>query len=382
VSFLGFGCYDHYVPSICDAITSRSEFATAYTPYQPEISQGTLQAIFEFQTAISELAGLPVANASLYDGATAAAEAATLAQQITRRSKVVMLRTVHPQVREVVRTYAYSYGLDVVEVDYDRETGTTSSDALTSELSADVACVIVQQPNVFGSLEDAPSLCEAASAVGAVPVVSCDPLSLGVLEAPGNYGAGIVVGEGQALGNHPSFGGPSFGFMAAEERFLRRMPGRLVGRTVDAVGNPGFVLTLQTREQHIRREKATSNICTNQALNALSGIVYMSWLGPKGLEQIGKVLLDRTETVRAKLRSLPKLSFVFDGPSFKEQVVRLDRPALGVIDACSPFGVHPGYAIGNDYPELGPNALLVAVTERRSASDIDLLHSTLGEVLA
>jgi glycine dehydrogenase subunit 1 len=203
-----------------------------------------------------------------------------------------------------------------------------------------------------------------------------------VLEAPGEYGAGIVVGEGQSLGNHPSFGGPSFGFMAAEERFLRRMPGRLVGRTVDAVGNPGFVLTLQTREQHIRREKATSNICTNQALNALSGIVYMSWLGPEGLERIGQVIIDRTRAVRNRLSSIAGIGFMHDGPVFQEQVVQLPTSAHDVIEACAERGLNPGYAIGDDYESLGPNALLVAVTEQRSAEHIELLGSTLEEVLA
>jgi glycine dehydrogenase subunit 1 len=381
VSFLGYGSYDHHVPAVCGAITSRSEFATSYTPYQPEISQGTLQAIFEFQTAISELAGLPVANASLYDGATAAAEAMYLSEQTTRRSQAVVLRTVHAQVRETLRTYARAYGMDLVEVEYDPATGTTPVAAVAAAVGADTACVLVQQPNVFGALEDAPALVAAATAAGAVPVVSCDPLSLGLLEAPGAYGAGIVIGDGQALGNAQSFGGPAFGFMAAGEQFTRRMPGRIVGRTVDAEGRGAFVLTLQTREQHIRRDKATSNICTNQALNALSGIVYMSWLGPGGLERMGILLADRIEQVRARLEAVPGVSAAFEGPAFKELAVRLPIPAAEAISRCAEVGVHPGFDLGTDYPELGHDVLLVAVTEQRTDADIELLASALGQAV-
>lgn len=382
LSFLGFGCYDHYVPAVCGAITSRSEFATAYTPYQPEVSQGTLQAIFEFQTAISELAGLPVSNASLYDGSTAAAEAMYASEQITRRHRAVVLGTVHPHVRAVLATYAHAYDMHLDCVDPDLSSGTTPSEAISQYLGDDVACVILQQPTVFGTLEHAPSICELARACGAVPVVSCDPLSLGVLEAPGSYGAGIVIGDGQALGNAMSFGGPSFGFMAAEERFTRRMPGRIVGRTQDATGTAAYVLTLQTREQHIRRDKATSNICTNQALNALAGIVYMSWLGSTGLDHMGRLLLDRTVRLATTLGDIAGVRVLHEGPCFKERVIELPVPASEVIEHARTQGVHPGYAIGDDYPELGDRSLLVAVTEQRTNADIDRLAEVIKEVVA
>lgn len=380
VSFLGYGAYDHFVPSVCQAITSRSEFATAYTPYQPEISQGTLQAIFEFQTAICELTGLPVSNASLYDGATAAAEAMYVSEQVLGRTNVVVLKSVSSQIRSVLHTYARAYGMNIEEIDYDSATGITPVDAIRAAINQDTACVIVQQPNAFGAFELAPDICAVANEHGAVPVVSCDPLSLGVLEAPGNYGAGIAVGDGQPLGNVPGYGGPSFGFMSADERFLRRMPGRIVGQTVDAAGDRAYVLTFQTREQHIRREKATSNICTNQALNALAGIVYMSWLGPRGLDDLGTLLLDRSAQVVTALSEIG-VTQTFTGTAFKEQVFTLPKSAKLVIAECKKHGVNPGYAIGSDYPELGENAILVAVTEKRSDADIELLSSTLKEVL-
>ncbi len=382
LSFLGFGCYDHYVPAVCAAITSRSEFATAYTPYQPEVSQGTLQAIFEFQTAISELAGLPVSNASLYDGATAAAEAMYASEQITGRHRAVVLGTVHPHIRDVLTTYARAYDMQLDCVEFDVASGITPVDTVAQYLGDDVACVIMQQPTVFGTLEHAPSICELVRSHGAVPVVSCDPLSLGVLEAPGAYGAGIVVGDGQALGNTMTFGGPSFGFMAAEERFTRRMPGRIVGRTKDAEGTTAYVLTLQTREQHIRRDKATSNICTNQALNALAGIVYMSWLGATGLEQMGAVLLDRSARLIDKLGAIDGVRILHPGPQFKECVIELPIPARTAIAYARSQGIHPGYAIGAEYPQLGDRALLVAVTEQRTNDDIDRLAEIIREVVA
>jgi glycine dehydrogenase subunit 1 len=381
ISFLGYGSYDHFVPAVCRSITSRSEFATAYTPYQPEISQGTLQAIFEYQSAICAITGLPVSNASLYDGATAIAEAAYVSEQTTRRSKVVVLRSVHAHARGVLDTYAEAYGMHLVDVPFDPATGVTQVSELESVLDDETACVIIQQPNAFGALEDAPALVAAASEVGAVPVVSCDPLSLGVLEAPGAYGAGIAVGDGQALGNAPGFGGPTFGFMAATDAFLRRMPGRIVGQTLDIQGTPGYVLTLQTREQHIRREKATSNICTNQALNALAGVVYLSWLGPQGLEELGTLLLDRSERVREALDAIDGVEPMFDDVVFKERVFRLPVPAAEVIARCKRRGVHPGYAVGQSHPELGPNALLVSVTERRTDADIELLAEVLAEAV-
>jgi len=382
LSFLGAGAYDHFVPAVVSAITSRSEFATSYTPYQPEISQGTLQAIFEYQTAICELTGLDVSNASLYDGATAAAEAMYVSEQHTGRTKVAVLRTVSPLIRGVLKTYAQAYGLDLVEVGFDTASGTTSLEAVEEALDGDTSCLIVQQPNFFGQLEDTPALCAAADSHGALAVVSCEALSLGVLEAPGVYGADIAVGDGHPLGNAPAFGGPSFGFMAMRSTFVRRLPGRVVGETVDADGRRAYALTLQTREQHIRREKATSNICTNQALNALAGVVYLSWLGPQGLRDIGTLLFDRVEQVRDHLVDIAGVEPLFDGPSFREVAVRLPVTASDAITGCKSAGVHPGFALQDDYPELGANCLLVAVTERRTDADIDKLALTLAEVVA
>ena len=277
VSFLGAGIYDHYVPAVVDSILQRGELLTAYTPYQPEMSQGVLQAIFEYQTAICELTGMDVSNASGYDGTSVAADACFVAKHATGRSKVVVTEATNPQVRQVVKTFAAGFGLEIVEVPH--RDGVTDPDEL-EHAAADAAAVIFQQPNFFGCLEPAPDLVARATEAGALPVAHVDLLSLGVLEAPGNYGAALALGEGQAAGNFPSFGGPHYGFLAARNQFIRRMPGRIVGETVDTAGERGYVLTLQTREQHIRREKATSNITTNQTPLALGGLVYLSWLGP------------------------------------------------------------------------------------------------------
>jgi glycine dehydrogenase subunit 1 len=380
VSFLGCGSYDHFVPAVVRAIVSRSEFATAYTPYQPELSQGTLQTIFEFQSSIAALAGLPVANASLYDGATAVAEACTLAEQVTRRSRVVVLDTVAPQVRAVLATYAGAYGLQVDLVEHDPVSGTVATERVEALLGDDVAAVVVQQPNAFGLLEDAPALMAAADAVGAVGVVSADPISLGVLAAPGSYGAGVVVGDGQPLGIAPTAGGPTFGFMAAQERFLRRLPGRIVGETVDSRGERGYVLTLQTREQHIRREKATSNICTNQALCALAGLVHLSWLGPAGIRELGAIQFERAAATRARLLAIPGVAAGpggADAPSFREFVVELPVPAAPVVEAAAREGVLVGWPARRGWAQLGDGALLVAATELRSDDDIELLASTI-----
>jgi glycine cleavage system P protein (glycine dehydrogenase) subunit 1 len=371
LSFLGAGMYDHYVPAVVDAVLSRGEFLTAYTPYQPEMSQGVLQAIFEYQTAICELTGMDVSNASGYDGTTVAADACYIAKHATGCSKVVLAEAVNPQVRQVVKTYAPGFSLEVVEVPH-RE-GATDADELRAAADG-AACVIFQQPNVFGVLEDAPALAAAANDAEALPVAHVDPTSLGVLEAPGNYGCAIAIGEGQPAGNSISFGGPHYGFLAARSEFIRRMPGRIVGETVDAAGERGYVLTLQTREQHIRREKATSNMTTNQTLLALAGLVYLSWLGPQGLVELGETCMGLAAYAKERLG----LPLVFpDRPTFKEFAVRVGRPAQEVIAACRAEGVHPGYALGRDYQGLD-DALLVAVTERRTPAEIDRL----AEVLA
>ena len=373
LSFLGAGIYDHYVPAVVDAVLSRGEFLTAYTPYQPEMSQGILQAIFEYQTVICELTGMDVSNASGYDGTTVAADACFVAKHATGRVKVVLCETLNPQVRQVVKTYAPGFGLEVVEVGH--RGGVTDADELR-EAASDAACVIFQQPNFFGCLERAPDLAAAANDAGALPVAHVDPVSLGVLEAPGAYGAALAIGEGQSAGNYQSYGGPHYGFIAARSDLIRRMPGRIVGETTDLNGERGYVLTLQTREQHIRREKATSNITTNQTLLALAGLVHLSWLGPQGLRELGETCMSLGEYAKERLG----LPLVFpEQTTFKEFAVRLGRSAKDVVRDARAKGVHPGYAIGRDYPGLD-DALLVAVTEKRSPVDIDRLAEVLSEV--
>jgi glycine cleavage system P protein (glycine dehydrogenase) subunit 1 len=373
LSFLGAGMYDHYVPAIVDAVLQRGELLTAYTPYQPELSQGVLQAIFEYQTAICELTGMDVSNASGYDGTTVAADACFIAKHATGRSKVVVTEATNPQIRQVVKTYAPGFGLEVVEVPH--RGGATDPDEL-GEAAANAACVIFQQPNFFGVLEPGPELAAAANEADALPVAHVDPISLGLLEAPGNYGCAIAIGEGQAAGNYLSYGGPHYGFLAARNEFIRRMPGRIVGETTDAAGKRGYVLTLQTREQHIRREKATSNITTNQTLLALAGLVYLSWLGPEGLREVGEACSALTE--HAKERLGRELVFP-DKTTFKEFAVRVGRPAQEVVREARARGVHPCYALGRDYSGMD-DVLLVALTERRTPDEIDRLARTLDEV--
>jgi glycine dehydrogenase subunit 1 len=376
LSFLGAGMYDHYVPAVVDAVLARGELLTAYTPYQPEMSQGVLQAIFEYQTAICELTAMDVSNASGYDGTTVAADACYVAKHATGRSKVVITEAANPQVRQVVKTYAPGFGLEVVEVPH--RNGVTDPDELRAEAEA-AACVIFQQPNFFGCLEAAPDLAAAASEAGALAVAHVDPVSLGVLEAPGNYGCAIAIGEGQGAGNPLSYGGPHYGFLAAKEEFTRRLPGRIIGETTDLNGERAYVLTLQTREQHIRREKATSNITTNQTLLAIAGLVHLSWLGPQGLREVGETCMALGEYAKERLGEAD-IGLVFaDRPTFKEFAVRVGRPAKEVVRAARERGVHPGYALGRDYPGLD-DALLVAVTERRSPADVDRLAEVLAEV--
>ena len=373
LSFLGAGMYDHYVPAVVDAFLWRGEFLTAYTPYQPEMSQGILQAIFEYQTAICELTGMDVSNASGYDGTTVAADACFVAKHATGRSKVVLCETVNPQVRQVVKTYAPGFGLEVVEVGH--RGGTTDPDELRAA-ATEAACTIFQQPNFFGCLEPASDLAAAAEDAGALAIAHVDPLSLGVLESPGNYGCAIAIGEGQGAGNFLSYGGPHYGFLAMQRQFIRRMPGRLVGETTDIAGQRGFVLTLQTREQHIRREKATHNITTNQTLLALAGLVYLSWLGPEGLRELGETCMGLGEYAKDRL----DLPLVFPRQTtFKEFAVRVGRPADEVVREARRRGVHPGYALKRDYAGV-EDALLVCVTEKRSTADVDRLAEVLAEV--
>jgi glycine dehydrogenase subunit 1 len=374
VSFLGAGIYDHYVPAVVDAVLARGEFLTAYTPYQPEMSQGVLQAIFEYQTAICELTGMDVSNASGYDGTTVAADACYLARQATGRSTVVLAEALNPQVRQVVKTYGPGFGLDVVEVPH--RAGTTDPDELRAAAGG-AACVIFQQPNFFGCLEPAPHLASAANDAGALPIAHVDPVSLGVLEAPGAYGCALAVGEGQSAGNYQSYGGPHYGFLAARSEFIRRMPGRISGETVDSDGKRGFVLTLQTREQHIRREKATSNITTNQTLLALAGLVHLSWLGPQGLRELGETCLALSRYAKERLAEAGLEVLFPEKTTFKEFAVRVGRPAKDAISDARAAGIHPGYALGRDYAGLD-DALLVAVTEKRTTAEIDRLVEVLA----
>ena len=379
VCFLGAGMYDHYVPAIVDAITQRSEFLTPYTPYQPEVSQGGLQVMFEFQTAISELCGLPVANASLYEGPSSVASAAYLAIGATGRRRLVVSRGLHPHSRETLATYARGLGAEVVEVGL--EGGLTDAAELGSALDEDTAALFVQNPNFLGAVEDLEPLAAAAKRAGALTVAAVDALTLGLLRPPGECGVDIAVGEGQPLGGRLDFGGPSFGFFCGTQEHLRRMPGRIAGETVDADGRRGFVLALQTREQHIRREKATHNICTSQALNALGGVIYLAWLGRHGVVELGELLAQRTAYARERLARLDGVALLHEAPVVREFAVRLDAPVAAVLDRVSEEGIAAGYPLGREYPEYG-DGLLVAITERRSRTDIDRLADALEQAIA
>jgi glycine dehydrogenase subunit 1 len=380
VSFLGAGMYDHYVPAIVDSILARSEFLTPYTPYQPEVAQGGLQVMFEYQTAISELTGLPVSNASVYEGPSAVAAAGYLAKlHQPKRTRFLVSRAVHPHSRETLATTSVGWGTTVEELPL--RDGVTDADALRSALGDDVSAVILAQPNFLGAVEDLEALVAPAKEAGALVVVQCDPLPLGILRPPGDFGVDVAVGEGQTLGNRLDFGGPSFGFFAAQEAYLRRMPGRIAGETTDVDGRRGFVLTLQTREQHIRREKATHNICTAQALNALAGMIYLAWLGRAGLVELGELLLQRTAYARERLAALDGVELLHEQPVVREFAVRLAAPVERVIERCAAEGVNPGHPLGPDYPEFA-DGLLVAITEQRSRGDIDRLARVLEAAVA
>jgi glycine cleavage system P protein (glycine dehydrogenase) subunit 1 len=373
ISFLGAGMYDHYVPALVDALIGRSEFLTPYTPYQPEVSQGGLQVMFEYQTAISELTGLPVANASVYEGPSAVAAAGYLARLHNGRRKLVVSRGVHPHSRETLVTTAAGWDVEIVEVPLAE--GATDAEALAAAIDEDTGAIFLQQPNFLGAVEDLEALAAPAREAGAIVVCACDPIALAILRPPGDSGVDLAVGEGQPLGNRLDYGGPSFGFFAARQEFLRRMPGRIAGETTDAEGKRGFVLTLQTREQHIRREKATSNICTAQALNALAGMIHLAWLGKRGFVQLGELLVRRTAYAREALSALDGVSLRHEQPVVREFALSLEAPVDAVVERCAADGVNPGLPLEDD-------GLLVAITEQRSRADIDRLAEVLGGAVA
>ncbi|SFJ32436.1 aminomethyl-transferring glycine dehydrogenase subunit GcvPA [Thermoflavimicrobium dichotomicum] len=378
VSFLGAGVYEHYIPSVVNHVISRSEFYTAYTPYQPEISQGELQAIFEFQTMICELTGMDVANSSMYDGPTALAEAASMAVAVSKKKKIVVSRAVHPEAREILLTNAKGLGYEIVEVPF--VDGVTDLEKLKEVADEETAAVIVQYPNFFGHIENLAEIEKIAHQHKGLFIVSANPLALGLLKPPGQYGADIVVGDAQPLGIPASFGGPHCGYFATTKTYMRRIPGRIVGQTVDEEGVRGFVLTLQAREQHIRRDKATSNICSNQALNALAASVYMSALGKQGMQEVARLNVNKAHYAKKRLVEVNGVEDVFHQPFFNEFVVKLSRPVKEVNAKLLEQGIIGGYDLGRDYPELKDH-MLIAVTEVRTKEEIEQLAKGLEGLL-
>jgi len=375
VSFLGAGCYDHHIPAIVDSVVSKPAFFTAYTPYQPEVSQGTLQAIYEYQSMICQLTGMEVSNASMYDGATALAEAALMAARVTKRRRVVVSATIHPEWRQTLATYVESGTLEVVEVAANG--GVSDGMAISEALDETTAALLVASPSFYGTLEDVRSLEEAAHEVGALFVVATDPMLLGVLEPPGSYGADIVVGEGQSLGNTMSFGGPGLGVFACRKAHIRQMPGRVVGRTTDVDGRTGFVLTFSTREQHIRRERATSNICSNHSLNALAAGVYLAAMGAEGLAGVGRVCVAKAHYLEDALVTTGRFERVFNAPFANEFTLRF-RGEVAVMQARM---LESGHLAGLDLGRFSADdagLVLFAVTERHTRRVLDLFVEEVG----
>jgi len=368
VCFLGAGVYDHYIPSIIKHIVSRSEFYTSYTPYQPEISQGTLQAIFEYQTLICDLTGLDASNASMYDGASACAEAAFMATESTKRKSIIVSKTVHPEIRKVLSTYTRFKGIELIELD--ARDGVTDVVKLKQVVDGKTAGVIVQNPNFFGIIEDMEEIEKITHDNKALLIMSVDPISLAILKTPGEIKADIAVGEGQSLGNQMNFGGPYLGFMATTTKLMRKIPGRIVGQTIDVDGKRAFVLTLQAREQHIRREKATSNICSNQALNALIAAIYLSTMGKQGLKEVAHQSMQKSHYAFNEIIKLDDYSPVFDKPFFKEFLIRGVQSAGEVNDKLLESNIIGGYDTGINYPDH-KNDLLICVTEKRTKSEIN-----------
>jgi glycine dehydrogenase subunit 1 len=372
--FLGAGAYNHFVPSVVTQLQMRSEFYTAYTPYQPEVSQGTLQAMFEYQSMVAELTGMEVVNASHYDGATALAEAAIMSLNSTRgdRFKILVSPNVHPHYRQVLRTYLQGVSAEIIGDD----DPSNNVQTLKGVLDEHTACLIVQTPNFLGELESLEGLAEVVHAAGALLVVAVDPISLGLFKPPGHYGADIVIGEGQSLGNHLNFGGPYLGIFATTDKLVRKMPGRLVGQTTDTQGRRGYVLTLSTREQHIRREKATSNICTNQGLIALGAAIYLAVMGKQGLRRVAELSYHKAHYAAARIDQLVGYEVINRRPFFKEFVVRCPRPAAEIVAALNQQKIMPGYALSRDFPDRAYE-LLVCVTEMNSKAQIDKLATAL-----
>ncbi len=377
VCFRGAGAYDHYIPSAVKEIVGRSEFYTSYTPYQPEISQGTLQAIFEFQTMIADLAGMEASNASMYDGATSTAEAAIMAVTDTKRRKVLVSRGTGPEVRSVMETYCRFRDIELVEVAMDE--GTVSIEDLRSKVDKDTAGVVVQSPNFFGIIEDLSGIKGAIEDKKVKFIVNTDLLSMGVLKSPGSLGADIVVGDAQSLGNGILFGGPYLGFMAVNKKLIRKMPGRIVGESIDTEGRVSYVLTLQAREQHIRRYKATSNICSNHGLNALAATVHMSLLGKKGLEEVANQCLQKAHYTMKKLTEGGRYRLKYDKPFFKEFLVESKGNPGDINRQLEERGILGGYLVGRDYDELS-KGILLCVTEKRSRDEIDKLVECMEEM--
>ncbi|TWT86279.1 putative glycine dehydrogenase (decarboxylating) subunit 1 [Pseudobythopirellula maris] len=376
VCFLGGGSYDHFVPAVVDVVASRSEFYTSYTPYQAEVAQGNLQAMFEYQSMIVRLTGLDVSNSSLYDGASAAAEGVLMSLAAGgQRKRVVLSAGLHPEYRETIATYVANLGVELVTVP--TPNGVTEAADLIEALDDNTACVVVQQPNFFGCVEDAETLAQAAHDAGALVVAAFDPISLGLLKRPGDWGADIAVCEGQSLGTAMQYGGPYLGVIACSEKLVRRMPGRIVGKTTDRRGKPCYVLTLQTREQHIRRDKATSNVCTNQALFALRATVYLALLGPEGLKETANLCLQKSRYLAERLCESGRFERAFDAPTFKEFVIRdCENDTEGLVQDGLDAGYLTGVPLGRWYPELA-DCLLIAVTEKRTKAEIDRLVEVL-----
>jgi glycine dehydrogenase subunit 1 len=377
VCFAGGGAYDHHVPAAVRALASRAEFATSYTPYQPELSQGVLQALFEFQSVVCEIYGLEASNASLYDGANALVEGVNLAARVTKRDRILVASTVNPQYLQVLRTYTSGLGFSIETVPFD---GSGVVDWSSVDASG-AAALVVAYPNFFGRLEDVATAASVAHDAGALLVCVTDPTAMGVLESPGALGADVAVGEGYALGNSLSYGGPYVGMFATKLEFVRQVPGRISGETLDADGRRAYVLTLQAREQHIRRAKASSNVCTNQTLMAIAAAIHLAWLGPRGLARLGEVCARNTARMAARLSEIPGCKIAFGGPHFKEIVLETPMPGPDLVRGLAARGLLAGPALATWYPAMG-NALLLAATEQRNADDLEQLAEAIEKELA